>query len=166
MSRNVRRIVTGHDEQGNSVVLTDGLVPNTHDLPGAHFMEVWNTERSPAPILAREPKEPTDRKLTIGSATPGGSVIRFIDFEANGPQSPMHRTRTIDYGIVLEGDMVMLLPGGVEVQLKTGDIVVQRGTDHAWQNRSNRIARMAFILLDGVFSEELRAKLPNMELTA
>src|SRR5262245_27087289 len=111
MSRNVRRVVTGHDEQGNSVVLADGPVSHLHEFPGARFMEVWTTERAPAPIRAQEPKEPTDRPLTLGSAA-SGSVIRVIDFEPHsaggGQPSPMHRTRTIDYGLVLEGEMVML----------------------------------------------------------
>jgi len=168
MSRNVRRVVTGHDEQGRSVVLADGPVPHLHELPGARFMEVWTTDRAPAPIRAQEAKEPTDRPLRLTSDA-GGSVIRIIDIypssAGGGQPSPMHRTRTIDYGIVLEGEISMLLPDGVEVSLKAGDIVIQRGTDHAWQNQSDRVARMAFILLDGVFSDELRAKLPEMELT-
>lgn len=92
-------------------------------------------------------------------------MIRVIDFEAGAPPSPMHRTSTIDYGIVLEGEVVMLLPRGQEVHLKPGDIVVQRGTDHAWQNKSGRPARMAFVLLDGEFSAELAAKLSDMKLT-
>jgi uncharacterized cupin superfamily protein len=72
----------------------------------------------------------------------------------------MHRTRSIDYGIVLEGEIYMILDDS-EVHLRAGDIVVQRGTDHAWENRSNQVARMAFILVDGAFSDELRAKLPE-----
>jgi uncharacterized cupin superfamily protein len=71
----------------------------------------------------------------------------------------MHRTRSIDYGIVLEGEIYMILDDS-EVRLRAGDVVVQRGTDHAWENRSTQVARMAFILVDGVFSDELRAILP------
>lgn len=163
ISRNVRRVVTGHDEQGNSVVLSDAPTPRTHDVHGARFWEVWNTDRAPAPIQSQEPKEPTDRPLMLGS--PGGSVFRVVDFEAGGPPSPMHRTSTIDYGIVLEGEVLMLLPGGQEVQLNSGDVVVQRGRDHAWQNRSGRPPRMVFVLLDGEFSAELAAKLARMKLT-
>ena len=162
-SRTLRRVVTGHDDYGNSVILSDAPPPRIHEMPGARFWEVWSTDRAPALIQSKEPKDPTDRSLTLGS--PGGSVIRVVDFEGGGPPSPMHRTSTIDYGIVLEGEIVMLLPGEHEVQLKPGDIVVQRGTDHAWQNKSGHLARMAFILLGGEFGEELRAKLPDMKLT-
>jgi uncharacterized cupin superfamily protein len=66
----------------------------------------------------------------------------------------MHRTRTIDYGIVLEGEMVLILSDS-EVMLSTGDVVVQRGTDHAWENRSANDARMAFVLIDASFAPEL-----------
>lgn len=163
MSRTVRRVVTGHDDHGNSVVLSDGPVQRVRDLPGARFWDVWCTDRAPAFIRAQEPTEPTDRMLTLALA--GGSAIRVVDFEAGGQPSPMHRTSTVDYGIVLEGEVVMFLPGGKEVFLKSGDVVVQRGTEHAWQNRSGRFARMVFILLDGEFSEELRGKLPDMKLT-
>lgn len=163
MPRAVRRVVTGHDEQGNSVILSDAPAPRIHNVPGARFWEVWSTDRAPALIQSKEPAEPTDRPLTLGS--PGGSVIRVVDFEAGGPPSPMHRTSTIDYGIVLEGELVMLLRNGQEVHLKPGDIVIQRGTDHAWQNRSSHPARMAFILLDGEISAELSAKLPDRKLT-
>jgi len=163
MSPTVRRVVTGHDDQGNSVVLSDAPAPRIHEAPGARFLEVWSTDRAPVLIQSKELKEPTDRPLTLGS--PGGSVIRVVDFAEGGPPSPMHRTSTIDYGIVLEGEVILLLPGGREVQLKPGDIVVQRGTHHAWQNKSGRPARMVFVLLDGKFSEELRAKLSDMKLT-
>jgi naringenin degradation protein FdeH len=66
----------------------------------------------------------------------------------------MHRTESVDYGLVLEGEMVLVLPGS-DVFLRTGDVVIQRGTDHAWANRSDRPARMAFVLVDGHFSDDL-----------
>ena len=76
----------------------------------------------------------------------------------------MHRTKSIDYGIVLEGEIWMILDDS-EVLLKQGDVVVQRGTDHAWENRSGTVCRMAFILIDGAFAPELRENLPeNLEL--
>jgi quercetin dioxygenase-like cupin family protein len=101
----------------------------------------------------------------IGPAA-GGSVIRIIHFpprSRGGLRSPMHRTRTIDYGIVLEGEMVLILTDS-EVELKTGDVVIQRGTDHAWENRSDAEARMAFILIDAAFGAEL-APLISKEIT-
>jgi uncharacterized cupin superfamily protein len=72
----------------------------------------------------------------------------------------MHRTRTLDYVVVIEGELVLILDDS-EVTLRPGDVVVQRGTDHAWENRSNTIARAAFFHIDARFSEELIAKLPK-----
>ncbi len=81
-------------------------------------------------------------------------VIEFAPASAGGRRSPMHRTRTIDYGIVLEGEVVLILSDS-EVLLKTGDVVIQRGTDHAWENRSEKPAKMVFVLLDAEFDDEL-----------
>ena len=72
----------------------------------------------------------------------------------------MHRTETVDYGIVLEGEVHLVLGDGSATHLHRGDVVVQRGTDHAWENRTDEVARMAFVLVDGEFSEELKALLP------
>jgi uncharacterized cupin superfamily protein len=72
----------------------------------------------------------------------------------------MHRTKTLDYVLVIEGEAVLILDD-TEVVLNKGDVVVQRGTDHAWENRSDKVARMAFLHIDAEFSEELLAKLPK-----
>jgi uncharacterized cupin superfamily protein len=72
----------------------------------------------------------------------------------------MHRTRTLDYVVMIEGELVLILDDS-EVILKPGDVVVQRGTDHAWENRSDTIARAAFFHSDARFSEELLARLPK-----
>jgi uncharacterized cupin superfamily protein len=90
---------------------------------------------------------------------------RVIDSEAGGPPTPMHRTSTIDYGIVLEGEIVMLLSGGQEIQLKPGDIVVQRGTGSRRAEQVGHLARMVFVLLGGEFIEELRVKLSDIKLS-
>jgi mannose-6-phosphate isomerase-like protein (cupin superfamily) len=160
-----RRIVTGHDKSGVSIVLSDGPAPVFRELPddGVFFYEVWNTDTAPAPIGPAEPNEPTERSLRV-PPEPLGTKIRVNEFhpgylDERGLQSPVHRTESVDYGIVLEGEMVLILDDS-EVQLKAGDIVIQRGTDHAWANRSDRIARMAFILVDGQFTDELKAILP------
>ena len=73
----------------------------------------------------------------------------------------MHRTESIDYGIVLAGQVVLVLDDGSETLLGPGDVVVQRGTDHAWENPTDEPARMVFVLVDGRFSDELRALLPE-----
>jgi quercetin dioxygenase-like cupin family protein len=160
MSQAPRRVVTGHDERGTSIVVADGPVPVERRLPdvGVTFYEIWSTDEMPAPIRPGEPSEPTERTLTV-APEPQGTLIRMNEFEPGhlderGRQSPMHRTETIDYGIVLEGEMVLVLDDS-EVVLRAGDVVVQRGTDHAWANRSDRVARMAFVLVDGAFADEL-----------
>jgi mannose-6-phosphate isomerase-like protein (cupin superfamily) len=173
MPKPARRVVTGHDANGKSVVLSDGMPPNVRDKgTDVDFIEIWNTSATPAPIRSTEP-EPTDGPLRVPPA-PMGTKIRLNDFypghirklppRADGRHPMMHRTCSIDYGVVLEGEIYMILDD-TEVLLKTGDIVIQRGTDHAWENRSDTVCRMAFILVSGEFSEELRAKLPeNLEL--
>jgi len=158
--RTPRRVVTGHDENGTSIFLSDGPPPKSHDIGVATFHELWNTRATPAPIAATEP-EPTDRPL-VTPPDPLGTIIRFTDIPA-GERSPMHRTETIDYGIVLEGEIHLVLDES-EVRLEAGDVVVQRGTDHAWENRSDRTTRMAFVLVDGVFSDELRVAIGSAEL--
>ena len=166
MSNVPRRIVTGHDARGTSVVLSDGPVPVSRELPedGVFFHEVWSTDTAPAPIGHQEPSEPTERSLRV-PPEPLGTKIRVTEFhpghlDERGLQSPMHRTESVDYGIVLEGELVLILEDS-EVELKAGDIVIQRGTDHAWANRSDQITRVAFVLVGGAFTEELEAMLPE-----
>ena len=161
-----RRVVTGHDENGVSVVLSDGAVPVHRVLPdeGVGFYEIWQTDAMPAPVYPAEPSEPTERTMRV-PPEPNGTKIRINEFQPGflnelGNQSPIHRTESIDYGIVLEGEIVLILDDS-EVILKAGDIVVQRGTDHAWANRSDKVCRVAFILVDGVFTDDLKKILPQ-----
>ena len=147
-----RRVVTGHDERGVSVFASDGPVPVVRTAPdGALFYEVWSTDAMPAPIGHDEP-DPTAGALSV-PPTPNGTKIRINEFPP-GIVSPMHRTQSVDYGIVLSGEMVLVLDDSERV-LRGGDVVVQRGTDHRWENRSEATARMAFILVDGAFTAEL-----------
>jgi quercetin dioxygenase-like cupin family protein len=158
-----RRIVTGHTPDRRSVVLTDAPVPHVRALPGARFDEVWSVVSAPAVLGLAPITEPTSVSPQIALGSGFGNLIRVIEFlpaSSGGKRSPMHRTRTIDYGIVLEGEIVLILSDS-EVLLRAGDIVIQRGTDHAWANRSDRVARMAFVLVDGVFTDELKAILPD-----
>ncbi|WP_243058456.1 cupin domain-containing protein [Nocardioides sp. SR21] len=165
-----RRVVTGHTPDGVSVVLSDGPVPVSRELPddGVLFHEIWNTEGAPAVVRAVEPDEPTQRTLAV-PPPPRGTKIRINEFapghlDERGLQSPVHRTATIDYGIVLAGEITLVLDDS-EVTLRAGDVVVQRGTDHAWANRGTETASVAFILVDGEFDEELTATLPLDRLT-
>jgi mannose-6-phosphate isomerase-like protein (cupin superfamily) len=166
MSTLPRRVVTGHTPDGVSIVVSDGPVPVSRDLPedGVAFHEIWNTTGAPAPIDAVEEMDPTQRELAV-PPPPRGTKIRINEFapghlDERGLQSPVHRTASIDYGIVLEGEITLVLDDS-EVTLYAGDVVVQRGTDHAWANRGTTTAKVAFILVDGAFEPDLLATLPD-----
>src|SRR3954468_12837107 len=148
-----RRIVTGHDASGRSVVLSDVPSPKTIDVGTAAFHEIWVTDRVPAAIPATEP-EPTDRPVRTPPPA-DGVLIRFTEM-VPGAESPMHRTESVDVGVVLEGETWLLLDDGSETRVGPGDAVVQRGTMHAWANRSGRPVRMVFVLIDGAIADELR----------
>lgn len=148
-----RRVVTGHDPRGVSVFASDGPVPVVRTAPdGALFYEIWGTGAAPAPVAAAEP-DPTAGTLTV-PPPPAGTKIRINEF-APGVVSPVHRTRSVDYGIVLSGEVVLVLDDS-ETVLRSGDVVVQRGTSHRWENRADQTARVAFILVGGAFTAELR----------
>ncbi|XVV10760.1 cupin domain-containing protein [Actinoplanes sp. CA-131856] len=160
-----RRVVTGHTADGVSVVLSDGPVPVSRHLPadGVAFHEVWSTTGAPAPLTATE-DEPTTGPLAVPPPALG-TRIRVNEFrpghlDERGLQSPVHRTASVDYGIVLEGEITLILDDS-EVTLHPGDVVVQRGTDHAWANRGSTVARVAFILIDAAFTPALAATLPG-----
>ena len=165
MAGQVRRVVTGHDANGKSVVISDGAPPQDHPMRGtevgADFTEIWSTTEA-VPTLASLPDgEPTARPFTI--MPPSGHLIRVIDIyppHMGGHRTVMHRTRTLDYAVVIEGEIVLVLDDS-EVVLGPGDVAVQRGTDHAWENRTDHVTRMAFFHIAGEFSDELLAKLPQ-----
>jgi quercetin dioxygenase-like cupin family protein len=151
-----RRVVTGHDDSGVSVFAADGPVPVARTAPdGALFYEIWATPAAPVPISAAEP-DPTLGALTVPPA-PGGTKIRINEFPP-GAASPVHRTQSVDYGIVLDGEVVLVLDDS-EAVLRAGDVVVQRGTSHRWENRGASAARMAFVLIDGALTAELLGSL-------
>jgi quercetin dioxygenase-like cupin family protein len=155
-----RRIVTGHDAAGKSVVLSDTTSPKTTEIGTAAFHEIWVTQGMPVQIPATEP-ESTDRPIRV-PPPPNGVMIRFTEMEP-GAASPMHRTETLDVGVVLEGETWLLLDDGSETLVGPGDAVVQRGTNHAWENRSDRPVRMLFVLVDGTVTDELRATTGPLE---
>jgi quercetin dioxygenase-like cupin family protein len=160
MSAPPRRIVTGHDASGKSVVLSDGPTPKTLDIGSAAFHEIWITDQTPVEIGAAEP-EPTDRPVRTPPPA-NGVMVRFTEM-APGAESPMHRTETVDVGVVLEGETWLLLDDGSETRVGAGDAVVQRGTNHAWANRSDHPVRMVFVLIDGTITDELRAATAPLE---
>lgn len=164
----MRRVVTGHDERGKAVFVADGPPPHILRRPTTvEFVELWNTPATPAPI-AGPLTEPTSAQLTVGppalgtrfriNVLPPGHT-RHWPARPDGRHPGLHRTRSIDYGIVLEGELWLILDDS-ETLLRQGDVVIQRGTIHAWENRTDRDVRMAFILIDGVYEPELQQLLP------
>ncbi len=176
----VRRVVTGHDNEGRAIIQQDSPVPRVHRVGGERgplFFEVWNTRATPAPIgrADGEPQEdgiqlappvrgtrirvldiPPD-DASLAALTPEQARAHFAEVGAADAASHagagsrhafMHRTETIDYGIVLEGELTLIMDVG-ETVVRAGDIVIQRGTNHGWANRSDRHCRIAFILIDG-----------------
>lgn len=141
----VRRVVTGHDADGRARFRSDDHFP-TKLIPSgdAAFTLVWTTATVPA-----DNNDETDgREREAGLTLNQGSVIRVVDM-LPGQQSPMHRTNSIDYGIVLSGQLELELDDGVKTLLGPGDIVVQRGTMHLWRNPSDTdVCRIAFILIE------------------
>jgi mannose-6-phosphate isomerase-like protein (cupin superfamily) len=159
-----RRVVTGHDARGKSVVLSDGPPPQHHPMHGpevgADFFEIWNSTQ-PVPLLGAQEPEPNERAFTIMPVS--GHLLRIIEIyppSQGGKRTVMHRTRTVDYVVVIRGEIVLVLDDS-EVTLRAGDVVVQRGTDHAWENRSSQPARMAFFHIDAQFDPELLKVLPQ-----
>jgi mannose-6-phosphate isomerase-like protein (cupin superfamily) len=172
----VRRIVTGVSPAGKSRIVADGPAPATFNVPerpGCKVSNVWVTQDAPVPVA-----EPDGTGSYRGLHPPGkGTVIRIMDIPpeekdperraaaarataaaifpdihrvaADRSQHPgMHTTDTVDYAIVLEGEIYAVMEEN-ETLMRTGDILVQRGTNHAWSNRSDRVCRLAFILIDG-----------------
>ena len=189
MQGKIRRVVTGHDAKGKAIVLEDGLAPavrtNPH-RPGHISVDLWKTSASPV-IVKRAEADPTaglkqihpsrhGTVFRISEIAPETEAIRNMSpdqakevFKAMGNENAstfgqnqrhpfMHRTQTVDYAVVLEGEVVMLLDQE-EVHLKAGDVVIQRGTNHAWSNRSQKPCKMLYVLIDGEFDEELKSQL-------
>jgi mannose-6-phosphate isomerase-like protein (cupin superfamily) len=187
MQGKIRRVVTGHDENGKAIVLEDRLAPSVHMnplRPGHISVDLWKTDRSPVILKSGEP-DPTagprrqhpvrhGTVFRISEIAPETEAFRNISaeqarevFKAMGNEQAltagaksrhpfMHRTETIDYAVVLEGEVTMLLDGE-DVHLKAGDVVIQRGTNHAWSNRSDKPVKMLYVLIDGELDGELKS---------
>jgi mannose-6-phosphate isomerase-like protein (cupin superfamily) len=174
MAKSVRRVVTGHDGDGRSTFIIDCPTPHifSRSKGSAIVHELWETARTPADnrgsadAIARGHRLPPPKS---------GSVFRVIEYppdserlaaiareeklpddgsgraaaaDRNNPRHPgFHKTATIDYAIVLSGEIFAMMDDG-EVLLKTGDVLIQRGTNHAWSNRTAEPAVVAFVLID------------------
>jgi quercetin dioxygenase-like cupin family protein len=143
----IRRVVTGHDGANVAKVLIDAPATNAkHPQPGLVSTMMWCTEAAPAAIPVGEQPEDLGARI-LGTAPPrNGTRFAVIDFPP-GNHPHMHRTETVDYVIVIEGEIEMDMDAS-SVKLKAGDIMIQRGTNHAWANRSDKRARVAFVLVD------------------
>jgi quercetin dioxygenase-like cupin family protein len=144
----IRRIVTGHDDKGAAKVLIDGPATNVRSSrPGSASTLIWSTDQTPADISIGENAEDLGARI-LGTAPPeNGSRFTINDIPPGRP-GVMHRTETLDYAILLSGEIDMELDNGETVKLKAGDVVVQRGTNHSWINRGTEPARIAFMLID------------------
>lgn len=140
----VQRVVTGHDADGRAVFKSEDVTP-TKMIPSgdASFLLLWTTETVPA-----DNNDETDGRLRdAGLTLSRGSVIRIVDM-LPGKQSPMHRTNSIDYGIVMSGEIELELDDGRVTTVREGGIIVQRGTNHLWRNVTDKPCRIAFILIE------------------
>jgi quercetin dioxygenase-like cupin family protein len=143
MTLNIRRVVTGHDAQGRSTVLIDEQVKNQHSpRPGATYSVIWSTEELPANNDGNA--DPSEKKIPTAIAE--GSVFRVVSF-GPGVAPRNHRTDSIDYAVVLSGEIDMELDDGASVHLKAGDVLVQRGTIHDWVNTGTVPCVIAFALI-------------------
>jgi mannose-6-phosphate isomerase-like protein (cupin superfamily) len=183
----IHRVVTGHDRDGKAIVASNGplsTIRALESIPGMIFHEVWETRGAPAPV--DNCPDPTGGPLSH-QAPKNGALMRFVDFppdssylaqadarmkdlfkEVNDvtaltvtPDSPhpmMHRSEALDYGIVIEGEMTLVLDDS-EVLLKPGSVVVQRGTNHAWANRTGKVCRMLYVQINGQYEPSIAAAL-------
>jgi quercetin dioxygenase-like cupin family protein len=142
MSLTFRRVVTGHDDEGRAKVIIDEMASNQISLRrGAESSVVWSTDILPASNDGND--DPSRKK--IGTTIPGGSVFRVISF-GPGVTPRNHRTDSIDYAVVMSGEIDMELDIG-SVHLKAGDVLVQRGTIHNWVNKGTAPCVIAFVLI-------------------
>lgn len=145
--RPIRRIVTGHDAKGVAKVLIDAAATNVRSSrPGSASTLMWSTDEMPADIAVGENVEDLGARQ-LGTAPPANGTRFTINDIPPGRPGLMHRTETLDYAIVLAGEIDMVMDDST-VTLKTGDVVIQRGTNHSWVNRGTRPARIAFVLID------------------
>ncbi len=172
--RPVRRIVTGEDAAGRSRIIGDGPSPAVRTVPerpGYSVANLWITSDSPAPILEADrinehkgvsppkrgtvirmidiPPEAADpAERARQAAATFGQLFKDADHRPGAKHPGMHKTDTIDYAIMIEGELTAILDEG-ETVMRPGDVLIQRGTMHAWANRSGKPCRICFVLIDG-----------------
>jgi quercetin dioxygenase-like cupin family protein len=160
-SQPTRRVVTGHDSNNVAKVLIDGVATNVRsNRPGQYTTMMWATDGAPASMPVGEDAEDMGQRK-LGTYPPVNGT-RFMIAEYPPNNTPlMHRTETIDYIVVLSGQIDMEMDEGKVVTLRPGDVMIQRGTNHAWNNRYSETCRMAFVLVDAQplgFTQYLRSR--------
>ncbi len=141
------RYVTGHDAEGKAVVqLADEGHWRKIDNDIVRYNEFWLTSTFPIDVKNDEVGMP-QQKTVLSLSLPNGTVLRMVD-RSPGSYSAMHRTQSLDYGVVIEGRMEMIMDSGERVMLEKGDCVVQRQTLHQWRNPDRSWCRMLFVLMD------------------
>ena|SRR5438552_1599766 len=140
---NIRRVVTGHDANGKAIVTIDEPVKTKSMRPGVETTVVWTSEGFPVDNSGDEDESVRE----VGTFHPGGTVFRIVEFQP-GNAARVHRTDSIDYAVVMSGEIDMELEQGDFVHLKAGDVLVQRGTLHNWVNKGSAPCVIAFSLID------------------
>ncbi|KAK2019983.1 cupin domain-containing protein [Colletotrichum eremochloae] len=148
--RRPQRFITDHDADGKAVFNTrlPEEIPQQTIANEAKFYLGYTTEQTPVSFAGNKDVESYAARLASppGIVIPGGSVMRIVDCPPNS-LSPMHRTISLDYGVVLEGELDLVLDSGETRRMRRGDVSVQRGTMHAWKNVSEtQWARMLYVL--------------------
>ncbi|KAL6798858.1 hypothetical protein GGI42DRAFT_61127 [Trichoderma sp. SZMC 28013] len=167
----IRRVITTHDKDGNAVISEE--VPQTLQGVGVSGTVIYlgyALDQSPGVLNNdQDLKEYKDRlPHNVGISIPHGTVLRVSDF-LPGQSVPLHRSKTIDFGVIIEGEVELIMGSGESTVLKRGDIIVQRGTIHGWKNNSaTDVARGFFVLVDAelptVNGTKLREEVPVEEL--
>jgi mannose-6-phosphate isomerase-like protein (cupin superfamily) len=143
MDLKLRRVVTGHDDKGRAKVLIDEQVQNVFSpRPGAAYSVIWSSEGFPVDNDGDE--DPSNKK--IATTIDNGTVFRVVSF-GPGVSPRNHRTDSVDYAVVMSGEIDMELDDGVVVHLNAGDVLVQRGTIHNWVNKGTVPCVIAFTLV-------------------
>jgi mannose-6-phosphate isomerase-like protein (cupin superfamily) len=173
-TKRIRRVVTGHNAEGKSIFIKDGNAPHVYQrVPGSTTVtELWETRSAPAANDGND--EVTNRPFVLHPPK-NGTVFRIIHYppdkvrlaaikkeeamgedgsgrhaatDRNNPRhAGFHMTDSVDYAIVLHGEIYAMMDEG-EVLLEQGDVLIQRGTNHAWSNRTDKVATLAFVLVD------------------
>lgn len=144
----IRRVVTGHDQSGVAKILWDGPASNVRTSPsGSRSTLLWSTVEMPCDIALGEEIEDEGARKIGTQPPPNGNRFTINDIPPGSPGN-MHRTESLDYAVILAGEVDMEVDGGRRVSLNAGDVVIQRGTNHQWINRGTTWARILFVLLD------------------